>query len=231
MKKKIALVVLFVLGLIIIIIPRITDYLYNIKVNDIETKYDNEITDIEEDNQFAELNEFLTNENNKLFNDKQLAFINQDTSFEKAQIDLTKYGFSDNIIGFLELPSIDIKLPIYLGASNNNMKRGAVHLTGTSYPIGGENTNSVIAAHRGYFKSLMFRHIDKISIGDTLYIKNHNGTLAYKAVKKAVIKPTELNKLTIQEGKDMVTIISCHPFPHNYQRYVVYFERVNNEEA
>ena len=226
MKKKIALVGLFIIGLIIIIIPQVTDYLYNIKVNDLEIKYDNMITDIEEVDQFAALNELLTNENNKLFNNQQITFVNQDVSFEKAQIDLTKYGLNDNVIGFLELPSIDIKLPIYLGANDNNMKRGAVHLTGTSYPIGGENTNSVIAAHRGYYKSLMFRHIDKINIGDTLYIKNYNGTLEYKAVKIAIIKPTELNKLTIEEGKDMITLISCHPFPYNYQRYVVYFERV-----
>ena len=226
MKKKIALIVLFIIGLIIVIIPQVTDYLYNIKVNDLEIKYDNMITDIEEVDQFAALNELLTNENNKLFNNQQITFVNQDVSFEKAQIDLTKYGLNDNVIGFLELPSIDIKLPIYLGANDNNMKRGAVHLTGTSYPIGGENTNSVIAAHRGYYRSLMFRHIDKISIGDTLYIKNYNGTLEYKAVKTAIIKPTELNKLTIEEGKDMITLISCHPFPYNYQRYVVYFERV-----
>ena len=71
----------------------------------------------------------------------------------------------------------------------------------------------------------MFRHINKINIGDKLYIKNYKTTLEYKAVKIDIIKPTDLNKLTIKENKDMITIISCHPFPYNYQRYVVYFER------
>lgn len=106
------------------------------------------------------------------------------------------------------------------------MRLGATHLTGTSYPIGGVNTNSVIAAHRGFYKTEMFRNIDKIKIGDKLYIKNFMDTLEYQAIEIDIIKPDELNKLTIRDNKDMITLISCHPFPHNYQRYVVYFERV-----
>ena len=209
----------------IVVIPNITDYLYNKKVKKLEIAYDKVINTITEEDKYAVLNEILTNENIKIYNNKQVSFVDQSVSFEVAQIDLTKYGL--DVIGFLDLPSIDIKLPIYLGASDANMRLGAVHLTGTSYPIGGENTNSVIAAHRGYYKSLMFRHIDRIKVGDPLYIKNYNGTLEYKATKTAIIKPTELNKLVIEEGKDMITLMSCHPFPYNYQRYVVYFERVN----
>ena len=106
------------------------------------------------------------------------------------------------------------------------MSLGAVHLTGTSYPIGGINTNSVIAAHRGFRRTKMFRNIDKINIGDIMYIKNFNDTLTYKAVKTDVISSKGISSLTIESGRDMVTIISCHPFPFNYQRYVVYFERV-----
>ena len=71
----------------------------------------------------------------------------------------------------------------------------------------------------------MFRDIDKINIGDSLYIKNFTGTLTYKAVKTDVIDKKGISNLTIEEGRDMITIISCHPYPFNYQRYVVYFER------
>ena len=223
--KKILLIILFIIGLIILIYPIITNYIYERKVDNLETKFDNIITKVEKNDNLINLNNKLVNENNKLFNDKQVDFINQNVSYEIPLIDLKEYGLDDNIIGFLELPSIDIKLPIYLGANDGNMQYGAVHLTGSSYPIGGINTNSVIAAHRGYYKSLMFRHIDKINIGDMLYIKNYDNSLEYTAVKTDIIKPTELDKLKIQEGKDMVTLISCHPFPYNYQRYVVYFER------
>lgn len=224
MKKKILVIILFVIGFGIFITPYITDYLYNARVNKLEDNYNKTIKATKKD-KYKLLNDLMIEENNKLYENKQRTFINHEISFEETLIDLTKYGFEDRILGFIEIPSIDVKLPIYLGASNKNMKLGAVHLTGTSYPIGGKNTNSVIAAHRGYYKTLMFRHINKIKIGDVLYIKNYNGTLEYKAIRIDIINPTELDKLTIEKGKDMVTIISCHPFPYNYQRYVVYFAR------
>lgn len=240
MSKKIKLVlaiILFLIGFMIFVYPIITNYLYDKKVDNLEKKYE-EIIKLSEDSKkvstennkytnidFTSIYNLLNEENNKIYQDNQKSFLNQSISYEDTLIDLTNYGFTENIIGFMSIPSIDVKLPIYLGANTRNMRLGAVHLTGSSYPIGGVNTNSVIAAHRGYYKALMFRHIDKIDIGDTLYIKNFKETLEYRAVRTDIIKPSELNKLTIEEGKDMITIISCHPFPHNYERYVVYFER------
>ena len=223
MIKKIIIITLFVVGFSLIITPIITDYLYNIKVEQLEKKY-NENTKDKKD--YEALNKLLEEENKKIYNDKQASFLYQEKYFEKNLIDLSKYGIEDEIFGFIEIPSIEIKLPLYLGANDSNMKKGAVHLTGTSYPIGGKNTNSVIAAHRGYYKTLMFRNINKIKIGDILYIKNYKETLEYKAIKTDIIDPSNLDKLKIIENKDMVTIISCHPFPYNYQRYVVYFQRV-----
>ena len=227
MKKKIILIIIFILGFSLLITPVITDRLYNIKVEKLEKEYDKTIKSLDKE-KIRELNELLKEENKKLYLNKQVLFTSKEHYLENATIDLKKYGLEDGIIGFIEIPSIDIKLPIYLGANNTNMKKGAVHLTGTSYPIGGNNTNSVIAAHRGYYKTYMFRHINKINIGDILYIKNFNEVIKYKATKIDIIKPTDLNKLTIKEDKDMITIISCHPFPYNYQRYSVYFERINN---
>lgn len=223
--NKIVVVFLFLIGLTILIYPKITNGLYNVKINKLEQNYVATINNENRDN-LESLYELLENENKKIFEDRQETFLNQKISYEKTLIDLTSYGFDNNIIGFLEIPSVHIKLPIYLGANAENLKQGAVHLTGTSYPIGGINTNSVIAAHRSYYKSLMFRNIDKIKIGDKLFIRNFNDILEYKAVKTDIIFPNDLNAITIVEGKDMVTIISCHPYLVDNKRYVVYFERV-----
>ena len=220
--KIILSLILFLLGLFIFVFPAITNYLYNRSVYKKEKKFEEVI----KNNDFESLYQLLKEENNSLYQNKQHTFINQKVSFEEPLIDLKKYGLEDNIIGYLEIPSIDITLPIYLGASNSNMKLGAVHLTGTTYPIGGMNTNSVIAAHRGFYKTKMFRYIDRIKIGDKLYIKNFKETLVYKAINMDIIDSKAINKLIIQENRDMVTIISCHPYPFNYQRYVVYFERI-----
>ena len=242
-KIKVFLAILFfVLGIIFFVYPQITDKVYKNNVKKEEEKYIEIMNDVHNnteqgtvgsnmstsvnDYHFDELYELLDNRNKSIFSSKQEEFLYH-TNYEVNDIDLKKYGLENQIFGFLTIPSIGITLPIYFGASNYNMRLGAVHLTGTSYPIGGMNTNSVIAAHRGYYRTKMFRDIERISIGDVLTIRNFNGLLTYKAVKKDIIDPKDLEKLTIIDGKDMVTIISCHPFPYNYQRYVVYFERVS----
>lgn len=91
-------------------------------------------------------------------------------SYELASFDLAKFGLVDNIVGYIEIPKLGVRLPIYLGASEENMNKGAVHLSQTSLPIGGENTNCVIAAHRGSLRGYMFRNIDELEPGDEIRI-------------------------------------------------------------
>ena len=243
MKTRIKMflaLVFFFLSIILFIYPIFTDKQYKNEVEKKEKEYIETINKINDEKEvsynndtntsisyqnFNELYELLKVRNKEIYETEEYDFI-YNTNYEYNDINLSNYGLSYNIFGYLELPSIGITLPIYFGATNSNMKLGAVHLTGTSYPIGGINTNSVIAAHRGYHRTKMFRDIDKIKIGDTLYIRYFMGTLTYKAVKTDVIHPKDINKLVIEENKDMITLISCHPYPFNYQRYVVYFERI-----
>ena len=225
--KLLLALIFIVIGLLLFIYPRVTDSLYKNKVNKLVSVFDIKINEIKKDEDNSKLNELydlLKSENEKVYQTGERRFLNEKSS-DKTDIKLSDYGLNDNIFGFIEIPSINITLPIYFGSSEENMRLGATHLTGTSYPIGGVNTNSVIAAHRGFYKTEMFRHIDKIQLGDSLIITNPFDKLTYVAYKIDIIKPNELDKLTIVSGEDMVTIISCHPFPHNYERYVVYFKR------
>ena len=121
---------------------------------------------------------------------------------------------------------MDLELPLYLGANEENMSKGAAQLTETSMPIGENNTNMAVVAHRGYSHAKMFREIEKLKIGDEIFITNFWETMTYKVERIEVISPDEIDKIRIQEGKDMVTLVTCHPYPHNYQRYLVYCERV-----
>lgn len=226
--KLLLAIILITLGILLFIYPRLTDKLYKDNIPKLEKAFDKTIETLNNNSnnsKLSELYDILNNENIEIYNNHQRNFLNNE-SFDIAKLNLRDYGLENNIFGFLEIPSINITLPIYFGSSDENMRLGATHLTGTSYPIGGVNTNSVIAAHRGFYKTEMFRHIDKIKIGDKLIIKNPFDILEYVAYDVAIIKPNELDKLTIFEGEDMVTLISCHPFPNNYQRYVVYFKRV-----
>ncbi|MFV0362882.1 MAG: class C sortase [Suipraeoptans sp.] len=147
-------------------------------------------------------------------------------AYEEAGFDLSPYGIEENMIGSVVIPKIDVTLPIYLGASEENMTKGATLLTYTSMPIGGDNTNAVIAAHRGYYKAEMFRHIDKIEVGDIFYIRNFREELVYRVIDIQIIIPSDIEKVLIQEGNDMVTLLTCHPYGQNTRRYIVYGERI-----
>lgn len=150
-------------------------------------------------------------------------------SYEVSSFDLSDYGIEDNMFGYIEVPRLKVVLGIYLGATTMNMSKGAVHLTQTSLPIGGNNTNAVIAAHRGSRYGEMFRNINKLKLGDEIKITNAWETLTYGVTATAIIAPDEIDKVLIQKGRDMVTLISCNPYGGHTQRYVVYCERINRE--
>ena len=162
--------------------------------------------------------------NERLFLTGQASLVDP-FSYEQPSFDLAEFGFSENIVGYIEIPHIDVYLPIYLGASKENMNKGAVHLSQTSLPIGGDNTNCVIAAHRGSLKGFMFRKIHQLEKGDDIRITNFKETLVYRVVETKIIEPDAINEIMIQPGKDMITLSSCHPLGSNYQRYIVYAER------
>ena len=218
---EISAMIFVIMGLILHCMPLIYNFMYIQEVKSIKKEYIEET----EKNEYQELYDELKKRNEELYMNKQKE-LKDPFSYEQPNIDLQEYGLNNNIIGFISIPKINIELPIYLGANTENMQKGAVHLTQTSYPIGGINTNAVIAAHRGYGKADMFKNIQKIEIGDNVYIQNFREKLNYKVIDIKIINPDEIDKLLIQEGKDLITLITCHPYRYNYQRYVVYCEKV-----
>lgn len=222
--------VLFLLsGLCVLFYPKLTDWNYRNRVREEKDKFEKIIVseDKAEDGgrSYEALYEELSRKNEELWEEKQQNLVDA-FSYEQTGILLTDYGMESEIFGFLNIPRIDVELPIFFGANSDNLSKGAAQLTETSYPIGGINTNCVLAAHRGYAKTAMFRHIDQLEEGDMIYIHNPWETLQYTVTEMAIIDPSEIDRILIQSGKDMVTLISCHPYGENYQRYVVYCERV-----
>ncbi len=218
---EILAIIFLIIGVVIYFMPSFSNWLYNFEVKNIKEEY---VEQIEEISDFQRLYNELKSRNESLYINKQKE-LKDPFSYEQPSINLQEYGLKDNIIGFIFIPKMNLEIPIYLGANTENMKKGAVHLTQTSYPIGGENTNCVIAAHRGYGKAEMFRNIQKLEIGDDIYIQNFIEELVYKVSSIKIIDPTDIDNLLIQEGKDLITLITCHPYRYNYQRYVVYCER------
>lgn len=146
--------------------------------------------------------------------------------YQKASFQLADYGLPDEIFGVLSIPAIDLEMPIYLGATEQHMANGAAHLSQTSLPIGGMDTNCVIAGHRGYSGASYFRYLDKLHVGDTVSVTNLWETLTYRVCEIRIIDPSDVEKILIQPGRELLTLLTCHPYASGgRQRYVVYCER------
>lgn len=150
-------------------------------------------------------------------------------SYEAAPIDLTQYGFEENVIATIWIPRLDVELPVYLGATWDNMAKGVAVLGETSLPARGENTNVVIAGHRGYWGTAMFRDIQLIQIDDKITITTPWDTLIYRVCELKIITPDETNAVLIQPGRQLLTLLTCHPYTQNYQRYLVFAELSDEE--
>jgi sortase A len=217
--------VLLIAGASIFSFPYWQTLIFDGQVEDIKEQFLDDIKKASDpESPYASLYAYLKAENERLFAEGQADLVDA-LSYQQPAVDLSAYGLKNNCIGFIALPTIGIELPLYLGASTENMEKGAVHLTNTSYPIGGENTNCVIAAHRGAMTP-MFRNIHKIKLGDRITVTNFRETLTYKAVEIKIIKPSQSDEILIQPGRDLLTLSSCNPLGRNYQRYLLFCERV-----
>lgn len=185
---------------------------------------EDEVEDMVETNGLSELYTEMQAYNERLRMEGQ--HIVDAWSYERSAVDLSLLADGDCTLGYIEIPDMETRLPLLLGASKENLANGAVVLSGTSMPIGGEDTNCVIAAHRGWRGSAYFQYIENMRKGSYVYITNQWETLVYRAEAVKIIKPDDVDSILIQEGKDMITLLSCHPYMSGGKyRYLVYCER------
>ena len=175
---------------------------------------------------YPELLATLQDYNQRIYAEKQSDLTSLEACEEPA-VDLAAYDVGDEIIGVLEIPTMELTMPVYLGASDEHLALGAAVLGSTSAPIGGDNTNCVIAGHRGWRGADYFRHIDRLQVGDTVQLTNLWETLTYTVTDIQIIQPHEVEKIKIRPHRDLLTLLTCHPYASGgKQRYVVYCERL-----
>ena len=126
-----------------------------------------------------------------------------------------------SIIGYVKIDKIGVELPIYHGTSDEVLNVGVGHLEGTSLPVGGENTHSVMSAHRGLPSAKLFTDLDRLEPGDTFQITVLDQVLTYQVDQVKVITPAEVEDLLIAEGKDYCTLFTCTPYGINTHRLLV----------
>lgn len=135
-----------------------------------------------------------------------------------------------DIMGSLEIPKIQVELPIYHGTEDEVLSNGIGHLEGTSIPIGGENTHSVLTGHRGLPSSKLLVRLDEMKIGDLFFIHTYKEVMAYKVEEIMVVKPEDTAWMEIKDEKDLVSLVTCTPFGINSHRLIVTGRRVDYKE-
>lgn len=138
----------------------------------------------------------------------------------------------DEVFAYLIIPKLDMKKPIYLDATYDHLDWGVAQVEGTSLPLGGMSTRSVIAGHRGWWGDLMFYNVDKLDLGDEILIDGRTGLLEYRVTGTDIISPSDWESILPVAGKDMVTLLTCHPKrPPRPKRLLINAERVEEKKA
>ena len=148
---------------------------------------------------------------------------------EQFALSALDYGAAENIIGTIQIPRMEIELGLYLGANAENMAKGAAIFGMTSLPLGRESENVAIAGHRGWQGTPMFREIQKLQMDDPIYLTTPWQTLVYRVCEIRIVSPEDSSWCKIQQGESLITLMTCHPYGQNYQRYIV-FARLCQEE-
>lgn len=133
---------------------------------------------------------------------------------------------NNGMMGYITIPDLNVELPIYHGTSESVLSKAAGHLEGSSLPVGGENTHCVISAHRGLPSAKLFTNLDQVEVGDRFSMKILDRTLTYEVFEISVVKPDEIERLGIEEGKDLCTLVTCTPYGINSHRLLVHGKRI-----
>ncbi len=143
----------------------------------------------------------------------------------KNQEEAKKELYKNHLIGAIYIPKINVSLPLFDTTNDQLLEKGATVLQGSSFPIGGKDTHSVITAHSGVGKKKLFTDLKKLAKEDIFYLEVLGKKLAYKVIEKVVVRPTNVEKLTIKKNQDLVTLVTCTPYAVNTHRLLVTAKR------
>lgn len=167
---------------------------------------------------------------------QQAQLYNQQLSTEQSALEdafssQQPSGGEEGLLGYVEIEKIDVYLPIYEGTTEQILRKGIGHLSGSSLPVGGESTHAVLAGHSGLASQLMFTELEQLEIGDRFSLYVMGEELCYQVDQILTVEPWQTDALQIEEGKDMVTLITCVPYGVNSHRLLVRGQRVEAEET
>lgn len=231
MKKHgttILLILIFILGLGLLLYPSVSDWWNSQHQSKAIATYSENVSNLKEDEKavfFENAKKF-----NQILTDRMgYQYLTQEELKEyESVLDVTGTG----IMAYIEIPSIDVSLPIYHTVSESVLQIAVGHIEWTSLPVGGKSTHCVLSGHRGLPSAKLFTNLDKLAVGDVFMINTVGETITYQVDRILIVEPEDVSDLAIIEGEDLCTLVTCTPYGVNSHRLLVRGRRIANiEEA
>jgi sortase A len=227
MKKRITTILLFVMlfvGLSLLLYPTVSDYWNSFHQSKMIASYADSVANLDE-NGYKEMLQQAQDYNKRLHSKENRWIMTDEEKREYESIlDVTGTG----IMGYIDIPEINVTLPIYHGTDEAVLQIAVGHLEGSTLPIGGVGNHSVVSGHRGLPSAKLFTNLDKLAEGDDFVIRVLNEVYTYEVDKIWIVEPNDLSPLTFDADKDYCTLVTCTPYGVNSHRLLVRGHRVEN---
>ena len=217
--------IILLAGLSLLLYPTVSNYWNSFHQSHAIASYAeavNQLDDTDYDALWAEVNDY----NAKIaMHGNRMSLTLSEMAEYNSLLDITGTG----VMGYIDIPAIEVELPIYHGTEESVLQIACGHIAGTSLPVGGESTHSVLSGHRGLPSAKLFTDLDQLVYGDIFTMQILNETLTYMVDQVRIVLPDELGDLAIENGKDYVTLVTCTPYGINTHRLLVRGHRVETE--
>lgn len=225
MKKKITniiLILVFLIGLSLLLYPSFSNWWNSMHQSRAIASYSEEVAKLDED-QYREIWDNAWNYNQSLLERPNDFVLSEE---QKAAYDQLLDIGDNGVMGYIEIPSIGVALPIYHGTDEAVLQIAAGHLEWTSLPVGGESSHCVLSGHRGLPSAKLFTDLDQLAEGDTFVLRVLDEVLTYEVDQILIVDPHDTDALQIEEGKDYCTLVTCTPYGINSHRLLVRGHRI-----
>ena len=222
----ILLVVVLLAGLSLLLYPTVSDYWNSRHQSRAIASYVDTVTELDADRYEEMLAEARAYNAGLLQDENRFLPDEEDMEYYNSLLNVSGNG----IMGYVEIPDIDVTLPIYHGTSEEVLQTAIGHIEGSSLPVGGESTHCVISGHRGLPSARLFTDLDQLAEGDTFTLHVLDETLTYEVDQISVVEPDDISLLEIEAGEDLCTLVTCTPYGVNSHRLLVRGHRVETPE-
>ena len=227
MKKHLStilLVVALLAGVSLLLYPSVSDYWNSLHATQVVSNYAQQVQTMDRSRYETMWNDAVAYNRSLLTRSTDFAL----TDAQKRQYDALLNVDGTGIMGYLEIPALEVTLPIYHGTDDSVLQVGAGHIEWSSLPTGGESTHCVLSGHRGLPSAKLFTNLDQLVAGDTFVIRVLDEVMTYEVDQILIVEPTDVSALTIEDGKDLCTLVTCTPYGVNSHRLLVRGHRVEN---